>query len=151
MKGESAYLDHKWDQFRQSVSSNPLEFANRVSQRFFGETLWYVPLDRTERISRFWTFCCSRVLHPLAFISLLVLYFAAPYRRPLKVIQLVVCWLYCIYLLPYVVVSYYDRYAVGLLGVKALLVIWCIACGRDFGRKTIRAFFRNSVGESTSL
>jgi hypothetical protein len=32
--------------------------------------------------------------------------------------------IYVFYLLPYVGISYYDRYAMPLLGVKVLLVIW---------------------------
>jgi hypothetical protein len=34
--------------------------------------------------------------------------------------------LYALYLLPYIVVSYYERYAMPLLGVKVLLVLWAV-------------------------
>ena len=32
--------------------------------------------------------------------------------------------LYLCYLLPYIVISYYDRYALPLIGLKVLLVTW---------------------------
>jgi hypothetical protein len=31
---------------------------------------------------------------------------------------------YLLYLIPYIAASYYERYALPLLGVKVLLVIW---------------------------
>jgi hypothetical protein len=33
---------------------------------------------------------------------------------------------YVLYLLPYIGASYYDRYALPLIGVKVLLVIWAV-------------------------
>jgi hypothetical protein len=33
---------------------------------------------------------------------------------------------YLLYLLPYVGISYYERYAVPLVGVKVLLVVWAV-------------------------
>jgi len=39
-------------------------------------------------------------------------------------VQWAVLGVYLLYLLPYIAVSYYERYAVPLLGVKVLLVLW---------------------------
>ncbi len=33
-------------------------------------------------------------------------------------------WIYGAYLLPYVLISYYDRYAMPLLGMKMVLVVY---------------------------
>jgi len=38
--------------------------------------------------------------------------------------QWTVIGVYVVYLLPYIVVCYYERYAIPLLGVKVLLVLW---------------------------
>jgi hypothetical protein len=44
--------------------------------------------------------------------------------RPLYWPQWCVMGIYLVYLFPYVVISYYERYATPLLGVKVLLVLW---------------------------
>ncbi len=121
--GEAAYLERKWQQFWESVRADPLEFTDRVASRFLGATLWYVPFNRHEALKRPWSVWTSRVLHPLPFLGLVVLLFTAV-RRPLHGAQWTVIGLYAFYLLPYVAASYYDRYAVALLGVKVLLVVW---------------------------
>lgn len=43
---------------------------------------------------------------------------------PLRPAQWLVMGVYLLYLLPYIAISYYERYALPLLGVKALVVIW---------------------------
>ena len=45
---------------------------------------------------------------------------------PLAAAQWVVIGAYLAYLLPYVVVSYYDRYRVPVLGAEAVLLVWGI-------------------------
>src|SRR5262249_23595454 len=45
-------------------------------------------------------------------------------RERLHAYQWAVVAVYALYLLPYVGVSYYERYAVPLLGAKVLLVVW---------------------------
>ncbi len=122
--GEMAYLDRKREQFRAAVSADPVDFLDRVACRFLGATLWYEPLERAaEARNRPWTFRMCRLAFPLPFLGLLVLLFTAA-RKPLCPAQWLVVGTYVLYLLPYVVISYYDRYAVPLLGVKALLVVW---------------------------
>jgi hypothetical protein len=59
----------------------------------------------------------------LPFLALLILVGTAA-RRPLGHAERVAIGVYALYLLPYVVVSYYPRYAVPLLGVNVLLVVW---------------------------
>jgi hypothetical protein len=120
--GEIAFLDRKREQFWQSVSANPADFLKRVGDRFLGATLWYVPFDRPKVIKRPWDFWVSRLTHPLPFLGMLVLVLSAFWQR-LHWVQVAVIGVYLLYLLPYIGVSYYDRYAMPLLGVKVLLVI----------------------------
>ena len=47
-------------------------------------------------------------------------------RRPLERGIVSAMWLYVWYLLPYVLVSYTDRYGAALVGIKMLLVLYGI-------------------------
>jgi hypothetical protein len=121
--GEMAYLDRKRELFRQAVRADPWEFMERVACRFLGATLWYVPFDRTDEAQRPWTTLLSRLIHPLPFLAVLTL-LATSFQRRLQSIQLAVIGIYALYMLPYIVISYYERYAAPLLGAKVLLVLW---------------------------
>ena len=76
--------------------------------------------SETTRPVEFWI---SRLTHPLPFLALLVLGFTG-FGDRLKGAEWAVIGVYVLYLVPYVGASYYDRYAVPLLGVKVLLVVW---------------------------
>jgi hypothetical protein len=123
--GEMAYLDKKREQFWSAVRADPLEFLDRVACRFLGVTVWYVPFERDEPRRRPYAFWLARLTHPLPFLSLLALMASAPWL-PLRREQWVVAAAYLLYVLPYIAVSYYDRYGVPLLGVKVLLVVWAV-------------------------
>ena len=47
--GEMAYMDRKSEQFWQSVKADPLDFADRIANRFLAATLWYTPFDAQGR------------------------------------------------------------------------------------------------------
>jgi hypothetical protein len=121
--GETAYLDRKWEQFWQAVRNDPADFMDRVTDRFLGATLWFVPMDRNEARGRPWVHRLSRLIHPLAFLSLVVL-LVTSLREPLDAVQWIAIGVYVLYLLPYVAASYYERYGLPLIGVKVLLILW---------------------------
>jgi hypothetical protein len=123
--GETAYLDHKREQFLQAVRADPAEFLDRVASRFLAATVWYVSFDRAIEARQPWLLGFHRVTHPLPFLALLVL-LATALRRRLDGAQWLVIGLYCLHLLPYVAASYYERYALPLVGVKSLLILWAI-------------------------
>ena len=123
MLGEMAFLDEKSTLFWNAVWADPLSFADRVAQRFLAATLWYVPFNRQDATARPWVVWSSRLAHPLPILALLYLAFSMTWRR-LPWAQGCVMGLYGIYLAPYVVASYYERYAMPLLAVKVLLVLW---------------------------
>ncbi len=120
--GETRYLDRKWEQYWESVCADPLECLDRVAARFLGATLWYVSLHRGDGLAA-WELWIGRLTHPLPFLSLLVLLSSAVWQR-LHPSQWIVIGVYVLYLLPYVAISYYDRYAAPLLAAKILLVLW---------------------------
>ena len=121
--GEMAFLDRKKELFWQSVKADPIDFADRMACRFIGVMLWYTPFNRAEESRRPWVFWWARLTHLLPFLSLLLLVFIG-IKDGLVPIQWAVMGIYVFYLLPYIAVSYYDRYGAPLVGVKALLVIW---------------------------
>jgi hypothetical protein len=121
--GEMVFLDQKNHVFWQAVRSDPLEFIDRVACRFLGTTLWYVPFERNEATRRPVVFWTSRCVHPLPFLALLFLAATAVWV-PLHRAQWTVMAVYLLYLLPYIVASYYERYGIPLLGVKVALVAW---------------------------
>jgi hypothetical protein len=123
--GEMAYLDLKRAQFYQAVADDPLEFADRVANRFLGATLWYRPVHRADESRRPWITWLSRAVHPLPFVAFLILAFST-LHQPLERALWIVMAIYVSYLLPYVVISYYDRYGLPLLGVKVLLVLGAV-------------------------
>jgi hypothetical protein len=123
--GEMAFLDVKREKFWTSVKADPEDFLDRVAARFFGALLWYEPFSRNEEPRRPFVFFMSRLTHPLPFLSLLLLAFSAAWM-PLRPVQWAVGGVYLFYLFPYIGVSYYDRYAIPLLGVKILLVLWAV-------------------------
>jgi hypothetical protein len=121
--GEIDYLEKKRELFLESVQKDPVDFVDRIACRFLGATLWYVPFNRAEEERRPWTIWFHRCVHPLPFLAFLALIFTAVWRR-LDAAQWGVIAVYVFYLLPYVAISYYDRYAVPLLAAKVLLMIW---------------------------
>jgi hypothetical protein len=120
--GEVAYMDRKWEQFRRSVAADPLDFGDRVASRYLAATLWYAPFGGPGRP---WILWLKRGTHPLPFLALLFLVFTC-FGKPLHRAQWIVMGIYAVYLLPYIAVSYYERYAQPLWGVKALLAIWAV-------------------------
>jgi hypothetical protein len=123
--GEVRFLERKWEQFGDAVRADPWSFADRVSQRAAAATLVYVPFERAAEAERPWALWTGRLTHPLPFLAALFLLVSAA-RRPLHPAQWAVLGVYLAYLTPYVLTSYYDRYAFPLLGVKALLVLWAV-------------------------
>jgi hypothetical protein len=121
--GETAYMDRKWEQFREAVRADPGGYARHVLARLAAATLIYVPFDRREARERPWTWWACRLTHPLPFLSLVVLLVGAR-RRPLAPAVWLVLAAYLVYLAPYVTVGYYDRYGFPLVGLKTLLVVW---------------------------
>ena len=125
MLGEIAYLDRKWQQFCDAVAGNPGDFVERVASRFLGATVWYVPHNRPQEARRPWLLWLKRFTHPLPFLALVFLIYSGIYRA-LEWPLWTVIGIYILYLTPYVAASYYERYAVPLVGAKVLLVIWAV-------------------------
>jgi hypothetical protein len=135
--GEMGYLDRKGEVFCDAVESDPVDFLDRVLCRALRATVGYTPDDRVEALRRPWLLGARRGLHALPFLALLLLLWTA-FRQRSQPVAPTVHWIgmgaFVLYLLPYIAISYYDRYAMPLLAVKVLLVVWavdCLLCGRN--------------------
>ncbi len=122
-QGEMAFLDKKREQFWQSVSEDPAGFLRRFGNRLLAATLWYAPGEVAQQAGQPWLITLVRLLHPLPFLALVSILITRRWR-PLASAESMVILLYLFYLLPYIVVSYWERYAAPLLGLKVVLVIW---------------------------
>lgn len=100
-------------------------YLDRVANRLFAATLYYAaysPMD--ERLT--WPMRFKRLIFVFPFVSILAVLVIQ--RGRLKPGFIVAAILYTLALLPYVLISYYDRYAAPLAGIKMILVLYGIDC-----------------------
>jgi hypothetical protein len=121
--GEMEFIDQKRELFWAAVMADPLDFADRVAARFLVATVWYEPFSPNEKTARPVVLWLSRAWHPLPFLALVFLATTA-IIRPLHWTQWMVIGAYLLYIGPYIAMSYYERYEVPLLAIKALLITW---------------------------
>jgi hypothetical protein len=134
--GEIAFVEQKGALFRQAVWGDPTDFLERLASRFLGVLIWYEPLDREYAAKRPCVLVISRVTHPIPFLGLLTVLFASM-RGRLEPMQGLAAGVFVVYCLPYILISYYERYTVPLLGLKVLLVVWAVdrLCGWRWPRR----------------
>ncbi len=122
--GEAVYLERKAEQFRDSVAADPVDLLDRIAARFLAATLWHAPIDRAPVGAAWWEWTL-RIAHPLPFLALVTLvFFGICDRLPPAIWRVIL--MYAVYLGPYVITSYYERYAFPLLAAKVLLVVWAV-------------------------
>lgn len=117
--GEMAYLDGYRSRFVDYLRRAPADFLSKVGHRLLAATLVYYPhYDWEGGI----TLLASYVIHPLPFYGLiLMLLLEAPRLDTRKRLAILI---YSAYLIPYVLVAYYERYGFPLLGMKTLFCFW---------------------------
>jgi hypothetical protein len=125
--GEIAFISEKGEQAIDAICREPFSYAKRVANRFVAATLWYVPFSNYHRQRCFGVpFTMKRLIHPLPLISLvLVLVFGIRNADPsdLKLVSLI-----CVaYLTPYLLITFYERYAIPILGMQMLIVLYGVA------------------------
>jgi hypothetical protein len=123
--GEMAFMDRKWEQFRDAVRANPADFMTRMWNRFLEAMLVYVPFHTDDERRHPDRTMYARLVYPLPFVCMIGLLATAPWCR-LSWAQWVVSAVYLAYLMPYVVVSFYDRYKVPVMGTEVMMLVWGI-------------------------
>lgn len=144
-KGEMEFLQEKKELFLEALEKDPMDFVERVGERFLAVTLIYEPHEpqREKEFPEALTATC--LTYPLPFLGWLWL-LVAYLRFGLTRVEKIVFWIYPLYFLPYIVVSYYNRYEFPLLTVKWILIIWF----GDRVVRTIRRCFRRGTRSKDS-
>jgi hypothetical protein len=117
--GEMAYLDRYRVQFQAYLDRDPFDFLSKVGNRFLAATLVYYPHNEWEGG---FALLASYAIHPLPFYGLTLMLLLEGRRLDLR--KLLAVLIYSVYLVPYVLAAYYERYGFPLLGLKSLFCLW---------------------------
>ncbi len=114
--GEMEYLDGKRAQFLAAFRAKPPDFAVRVWNRFAAATVLFMPMDDhdSNRPGSVWR-ALPKLCQPLPLLAIVVLLIAP---RRLHRFEIAAICVFVVWLLPYIVVSYYDRYGFPLLPIR---------------------------------
>jgi hypothetical protein len=119
--GEMAYLDEYRARSLEAIRRDPSGFLERVRNRLLAATLVYHSFTGDEGKRR--VFLRALIL-PLPFLGLVVVLVTRAWSRShLMIIAMIA---YPVYLMPYVIVAYYRRYAMPLLGLQVMFEIWAL-------------------------
>ncbi len=121
--GEIAFIAEKGAEVQKNIRDNPLGLLERIINRGIAALVFYTPFSMMEEYEAGgWPVFFSRCVHPLPLVAIFVVLAlgAIPIERN---IFIAIAFLGLL-LLPYVLVSYYDRYAAMLVGLKMLLVLY---------------------------
>jgi uncharacterized membrane protein YhaH (DUF805 family) len=106
---------------QQDIVAKPAGFADRVAARLIGATAWYMPHDPEP----YWATWIKRVVFPILLLATLILIAS---RRRLDRQATAAIAITALALVPYILVSYYERYAMPLVGMKMIIVLHAIRC-----------------------
>jgi hypothetical protein len=121
--GEIAFIEEKGAVVRKSILENPLGFIERIGNRAVAALIYYVPFSPMEEIrSGGWPVFYTRCVHPLPVLSIAVI--AVIGTIPVERKVAITVSMFALLLMPYILVSYYDRYAAILAGIKMLLIFY---------------------------
>jgi hypothetical protein len=125
--GEIAFISEKGAEVREAIVADPVELFRRVANRWLAACVYYQPpyLEYQARLGKGWPIFLKRLIFPLPLLGLLVILWRAPVPMPAPIAAAIA--IYALVLLPYALVSYYDRYATPLVGMKMLIVLHALA------------------------
>lgn len=124
--GEAAYLEEKKIQFWQAVIKNPFAYVKKTLKRLVASTILLHDEMNIDR--RKMKFIIVRCLAPLPFVGLL----AFLYRQPdykCWVSPAVIC--FCTFLIPYIFISYYERYGVAVTLPRILFTMFLLIAVKE--------------------
>jgi hypothetical protein len=120
--GEIAFIESKAAIVKRKIQETPRDYFDRVISRLIAATVYYTPFNRLDPYNKPWFLFFKRLLFPLPVIALCVILSLAPKPMPIQVSAAISIWL--LSLLPYVLISYYERYATPLLLMKLIVVFY---------------------------
>lgn len=142
-EGEVEFLHKRWQPVYDSIRTDPMDFPRRAANRAVAATLSYHSFAPSDK-HFVWPMRYKRVVFPLAFLSLCVILIFG--KRPFSPVLSASILIYLLFLGPYVLISYYDRYAAPLFAIKAILIAHGTATLCDV---LCRAFARTSTPART--
>lgn len=126
--GETAFISEKGNEAINAILRSPFSYLQRMVNRFLAATIfppsWSMYNSQTENV---WISFLKKMVFPVPFVFAIVLMVSQCSRRVKNGARIAIA-IYALYLVPYVMISYYDRYAIPLLGIKMLMVIFGINC-----------------------
>lgn len=125
--GERAYLAEKKQVARDSLAEDPLGFMDKVASRFLAATVW-LHSDRFRDVEHPQFFWCQ-MMAAVPFLGLLGIFLFGSSSTDTWIKPAICCYVF--YLLPYVLVSYYERYGVPATLPKILFTFWFFRSVRD--------------------
>lgn len=121
--GEIAFIGELWEPTAASIYGDPLEFAQRIANRWWAACVYYQPLVAADE-NLVWPIRYKRAYFAIPFLSLVivVLLRREHWPPPLAVAVSV----YALGLTPYILISYYDRYAAPLVVAKLVILLYAL-------------------------
>lgn len=119
--GETAFLDGYRERAVAELRQHPGGYLTRVGNRMLAASLIYTPYFRWFENH---LLIVKRLVYPLPYFGVLIVLFLSAFRlRPEALIAGVI---YLCVLAPYVLVSFYIRYAIPLVLLQLLFCAWAI-------------------------
>jgi hypothetical protein len=119
--GEAAFVERYHSAIRNKLNTEPGDYVKRVRNRALAATLVYVPYFRWFEASGL---ALRRLVYPLPFLALVILLTLTGLRLGAEMRTAVL--IYSVYLLPYVLVTFYIRYAIPLVLLQSLFMVWAV-------------------------
>ena len=116
-QGEVSFLETYEQKFFDALKRDPYTYMRNIKNRLFAALFIYYLLGDCEDVQ-----VGRSIIHGLPFMGFLIILFFKGYRgSDYMKIAMLMCVLY---LIPYVAVNYYVRYAIPLTPLKVLFMFW---------------------------
>ena len=119
--GETQFIATRRQAAWKIIRDNPERLLDQCANRALATLVIYQPSE-WEKLQWPWVLWLKYAAFALPYVCLLTVMCLG--KAPLDKEPLAAMWIYGVYLLPYILISYYDRYAMPLLGIKMLLVVY---------------------------
>jgi len=121
--GEIAFVGEKASLAKRSIIGNPTDFLVRLMNRGCAAFVFYVDYEAMDTAS--WLpMLLKKIVFSFPLVSFLLLIATKPAPFEPELTAATAVWI--LLLIPYVAISYTDRYAAPLVGMKMLIVIFGI-------------------------
>lgn len=125
--GEVAFIAKRGDAVNRLIRDNPNQYVYRVWKRFQASLFFLKPFHaQAENSDVSVLMVVKQLLHPIPAICLLWLLVCRP--RYVCLEARLAAMIFLLSLVPYIMISYYERYGDSLVFVKMLIVLYAFQC-----------------------